>query len=65
MLSIPNVRHYIMSSILVFRNDWEYRQFGVLDRTHFRFFTTKSAARLLTQNGFKVETIHGLNYTRR
>ena len=61
IMSLPNVRYYVNVRDLVFRNDWEYRDFGILDRTHFRFFTTKSAVRLLTENGFKVEVIRGLN----
>ena len=61
VLSLPNIAHYRIVHDLVFRNDWEYRDFGVLDRTHFRFYTAKSATRLLKLNGFTVERIAGIN----
>lgn len=60
ILSLPNVQHLFNVLDLVKRNDWEYRDHGVLDRTHFRFYTTKSASRLLGQNGFLVERIEGI-----
>jgi len=61
VLSLPNVRYYLNVRDLVFRQDWEYQDFGILDRTHFRFFTQKSAVRLLTQNGYRVIEQAGLN----
>jgi SAM-dependent methyltransferase len=61
VLSLPNVRYYLNVRDLVFRKDWEYQEFGILDRTHFRFFTEKSAARLLEENGFRVVEQVGLN----
>lgn len=64
VLSLPNVRYYLNVRDLVFRNDWEYRDWGVLDRTHFRFYTTKSATRFLHQNGFHVEQVGGINASR-
>jgi 2-polyprenyl-3-methyl-5-hydroxy-6-metoxy-1,4-benzoquinol methylase len=63
VLSLPNVRYYRNVSDLLFKNDWEYLDYGILDRTHFRFYTTKSAVRLLEQNGFKVEQVTGINAT--
>jgi 2-polyprenyl-3-methyl-5-hydroxy-6-metoxy-1,4-benzoquinol methylase len=61
ILSLPNVQYYLNVRDLVFKNDWEYRDCGILDRTHFRFYTTKSAARLLQRNGFEVNQITGIN----
>ena len=61
ILSLPNVQFLLNVLDLVKRNDWEYRDDGILDRTHFRFYTTKSAARLLKENGFYVEQIAGIN----
>ena len=60
IVSFPNVRYYQNLRDLVFRNDWQYQDFGILDRTHYRFFTSKSAARTLSECGFKVELIEGL-----
>lgn len=61
VLSLPNVQFLLNVLDLVKRNDWEYQDNGILDRTHFRFYTTKSAARLLERNGFEVEQITGIN----
>jgi len=64
VLSLPNVQFLLNVLNLVKRNDWEYEDWGILDRTHFRFYTTKSAARLLERNGFQVEAITGINAMR-
>ena len=64
ILSLPNVQFLLNVLDLVKRNDWEYQDWGILDRTHFRFYTTKSAARLLERNGFQVVSITGLNAMR-
>jgi hypothetical protein len=34
--------------------DWIYESEGLLDRRHLRFFTRRSAERLLTDSGFEV-----------
>ena len=64
VLSLPNVQFLLNVLNLVKRNDWEYQDSGILDRTHFRFYTAKSAVRLLERNGFEVETITGINAMR-
>jgi 2-polyprenyl-3-methyl-5-hydroxy-6-metoxy-1,4-benzoquinol methylase len=64
VLSLPNVQFLLNVLDLVKRNEWEYQDWGVLDRTHFRFYTAKSAVRLLERNGFRVETITGINAMR-
>jgi SAM-dependent methyltransferase len=61
VLSLPNVGYILNVRDLVFRKDWEYQDCGILDRTHLRFFTQKSATRLLTQNGFVVREAKGIN----
>ena len=49
--SIPNVRHYNVVVPLIFRGDWQYTQEGLLDSTHIRFFTRKTAQRLFEREG--------------
>ena len=61
ILSLPNVRYYLNARDFLVHKDWKYEDFGILDRTHFRFFTEKSIARLLTENGFQVEMVEGIN----
>jgi len=58
--SVPNVRSArTLFEILVLK-DWHYKNDGVLDKTHFRFFTGKSLRRTFTENGFKIEKFQGI-----
>ena len=59
--SIPNVRYHKNLFNLLFAKDWEYMDWGILDRTHFRFFTEKSLRRSLSSAGFEVEDFRGIN----
>lgn len=59
--SLPNVRYHENLYNLLVRRDWEYQDWGVLDRTHFRFFTFGSARRALERAGFEVILMRGLN----
>lgn len=61
VLSLPNVRFYLNMRDLIFHKDWKYEDFGILDRTHLRFFTQKSAARLLRENGYEILELIGIN----
>lgn len=54
IISLPNIRHYTVLMPLIFKNDWEYTEEGILDKTHLRFFTLKSAIKLIESAGFKV-----------
>jgi 2-polyprenyl-3-methyl-5-hydroxy-6-metoxy-1,4-benzoquinol methylase len=58
--SLPNVRHFRTLFELIFKKDWQYRDQGVLDHTHLRFFTQKSARRMFENAGFKVELSRGI-----
>ncbi|MBW2740666.1 MAG: class I SAM-dependent methyltransferase [Deltaproteobacteria bacterium] len=61
--SIPNIRYYRALSKLVVHGDWKYRDHGVLDKTHLRFFTKKSIARMFDQLGFDIVTLEGMHPT--
>ncbi len=61
ILSVPNMRHLACLFELLVRKDWRYREEGVLDRTHLRFFTRKSLARTLRDHGLLIERIEGVN----
>ena len=37
--SIPNIRHYTTLINLIFKGIWPYRDRGIHDKTHLRFFT--------------------------
>lgn len=58
--SIPNVRYHKNLFDLVMARDWQYQDSGILDRTHFRFFTMKSLRRSLERAGFRVERLEGI-----
>lgn len=62
--SIPNIRYYYCLRELLLRKDWVYRDHGVMDRTHLRFFTENSIRRSMTDNGFVIEAMHGINRLR-
>lgn len=61
--SIPNVRYFPVLFDLLWNADWRYAEDGVLDRTHRRFFTRKSLARTLRENGYDPRQIVGINAT--
>ena len=55
VLSVPNVRHFKVLWPLITQGKWEYQEFGILDRTHLRFFTKDTAVKLV--DGMRVEAI--------
>ena len=56
IISVPNVAHfYVRLSLLMGR--FNYAERGILDRTHLRFFTLRTASELCAQNAIRVEEI--------
>lgn len=53
LASIPNVRNVGLVSELLQGGRWEYRDRGLLDVTHLRFFTLAEIARMFDETGFK------------
>lgn len=58
--SIPNVRYLRNLRDLLVHKDWHYRDSGILDRTHLRFFTRKSLRRTLAAHGYQIELLRGI-----
>jgi 2-polyprenyl-3-methyl-5-hydroxy-6-metoxy-1,4-benzoquinol methylase len=54
VVSVPNVRSWETLSPLIFRGAWRYQEAGVLDRTHLRFFTRRSAQEMVEGAGYRV-----------
>lgn len=54
--SIPNVRFYAVILRLIF-NRWGYRESGILDSTHLRFFTLPTIRAMFKQAGFEIESV--------
>lgn len=59
--SIPNVRFFRNLYELLIKKDWEYKDAGILDSTHFRFFTQKSMKRMFENAGYKLVKQEGIN----
>lgn len=58
--SIPNMRYVEVLKELIFKKDWKYKDSGILDKTHLRFYTKKSMRRMIEDCGFKVEQMEGI-----
>lgn len=54
LVALPNLRHYSVLYELAVRGDFRYRVDGILDQTHLRFFTRRSAERFLCEQGLEV-----------
>lgn len=61
VISIPNVRYISNLAEILFKKDWRYREAGILDATHLRFFTKKSLIRTLEETGWQINKIVGIN----
>lgn len=59
--SIPNVRELNNLIGVLFKKDWEYKEAGILDKTHLKFFTEKSLKKTFVSNGFTIENFFGIN----
>jgi 2-polyprenyl-3-methyl-5-hydroxy-6-metoxy-1,4-benzoquinol methylase len=53
VISVPNIAHWTARRALL-RGRFDYTDFGLLDRTHLRFFTRATAAELARRAGFAV-----------
>jgi len=62
--SIPNVRYVIVVRNLLLRGRWDYTDWGVLDRTHLRFFTRASIEDLFASTGFEIQSLTPINPVR-
>jgi 2-polyprenyl-3-methyl-5-hydroxy-6-metoxy-1,4-benzoquinol methylase len=54
ILSVPNIRHWKFITRLLLRGDFIYRDAGLLDRTHLRFFVRRTAVELATSGGLRL-----------
>lgn len=61
--SIPNILYFHDFFRMVFNKDWKYEPAGIFDKTHLRFFTKKSIARLFDESGYEIINIEGIRPT--
>ena len=55
--SVPNVRHYSTIFSLIFRGIWPYRERGIHDQTHLRFFTLKNIEEMFRDAALEITKI--------
>lgn len=55
LVALPNVRHLSVVVPLLCRADFRYAPAGILDRTHLRFYTRRSALRFFDEQHWRVE----------
>ena len=60
IVSLPNVA-FLENRIRLLLGQWNYREFGTLDKTHLRFYTLKTAKKLLEDAGYTVISIDTYN----
>ena len=51
--SIPNVMHYSVIADLI-NGNWSYKDAGILDRTHVRFFTLNEIKKMFNSAGLEI-----------
>lgn len=61
--SIPNIRYYRTFVDLVIHGNLDYKEHGILDRTHLRFFTYKSIVKMLNLLDFEILVLEGIHPT--
>ncbi len=54
--SIPNIAHGAIRLALL-QGNFEYKQLGILDNTHLRFFTHKTVEQLFEDSGYLIDVI--------
>jgi 2-polyprenyl-3-methyl-5-hydroxy-6-metoxy-1,4-benzoquinol methylase len=59
--SVPNMRNYKVLFDLLFLKDWRYQDSGIMDRTHLRWFTHAALCRSLTDAGYSIQILRGMN----
>ncbi|QNP41328.1 class I SAM-dependent methyltransferase [Lysobacter solisilvae (ex Woo and Kim 2020)] len=58
LLSLPNIA-FAVNRLTHLLGRWDYRDYGILDRTHLRFFTKRTMVQLVEGAGLRVVRIDG------
>ena len=59
--SIPNVYYYWNFLKNLINEEWKYEESGIFDKTHLRFFSSKSIQRMFAESGGKIIVHQGIN----
>ncbi|HEY3284177.1 MAG TPA: methyltransferase domain-containing protein [Armatimonadota bacterium] len=57
--SLPNLSYWKALVPLILKDEFVYQASGVMDRSHLRFFTRRTVARLFEDAGFRVDLLRG------
>ncbi len=57
LVSLPNIAYWEMRLALL-KGRFDYTDTGLLDRTHLRFYTLKTATAMFMEAGFRIERVH-------
>ena len=60
IISLPNIA-FLLYRIQLLLGQWNYREFGTLDKTHLRFYTIKSGVDMVKAAGFKIVEVKPYN----
>jgi len=60
IVSLPNIAHWTIRLSLM-KGMFDYTETGILDSTHLRFYTVKTARELLMNNGLEIENMIPVN----
>ena len=60
--SIPNVSHISVRALLL-EGRWEYKETGILDSTHLKFFTLESIQELFSDCGYEITALQAVRLT--
>ncbi len=58
VIAVPNLLHY-RTRVQLMLGRFEYAEGGIMDSTHFRWYTLETMGRLLASRGFAVERAYG------
>lgn len=61
--SLPNIRNITALVDIVWQGEFRYREEGIFDRTHLRFFTRSTIPDWFDRGGLAVERLEGINGT--
>jgi hypothetical protein len=59
--SIPNIRYFFQLRELIWHKQWVYKDYGILDKTHLRFFTLLSIRDMFNSAGYEELLIEGIH----
>jgi 2-polyprenyl-3-methyl-5-hydroxy-6-metoxy-1,4-benzoquinol methylase len=60
--SIPNIRYYEIAKRYLLNKDWQYVDYGVMDKTHLRFFTIVSIRTMFERCGYSIVILEGIKH---